>query len=205
MKRLTCTLVALLLAGCGGGNVAVELVPEGAGYVMATGTNGSALANAATTRSVKLMIAEVSAHVASGKGEGGWHVVSSSRREVDLQAITVDKGELFGDAQLPPGKITQLRIKLARNGGDDGEDGRVVLEQAVVERDGTNCDLSVPSSAFDPGLKLTGAFKAIDVDPEKRSTFVVAVDLKDASRDDSGDGCVWRLNPVIKLHDVKGE
>lgn len=209
MKRLTCATAALLLTGCGGGNVAVELVPEGSGYVL--GSNGAGLSSSAAARSVKVTIGEISAHLASDSGDdkkdegGSWRVISSTRREIDLRAVSVNKGELFGDVELPAGKITQLRLRLAHNLSEQRSNGNVVLEQAVAEPDGTKCDLSVPASAFEPGLKLTGVFKAVDVEPSKRATFVIAFDLKDAVRIDSGDGCLWHLKPVIKLHDVRGE
>lgn len=235
MKRiLTMSAVAVGVGafGCGGGNVAVALVPEGTAGQM-IGTSSGGLTDAEQTRSVKVTLAEVSVHVAGKKwandggerrggkcadescdvlqdeddsdderpsGKSGWQVLSGEPREVDLLAIPFEDGELLGDIALPEGKITQIRLRLQPTGSRNGQR---ILEGAVEEADGTRCDLFVSQSAFEPGLKLTGVFKELDVDPDKRRTLVVAFDLKDATRVQEGDGCSWRLNPTLKLHDVK--
>lgn len=206
MKRsLLAVVAASTLWGCGG-NVAVALEPEGTGDVIAQDSNALSNDGAPKARSIVVTVAEVSAHVVDKHGDDrdedetkGWKTIMTGPREVDLLAIPIDGGEVLGDVSLPEGKITQLRMKLASNGERNGE--RVEVG-AVHEPDGTACDLIVPSSAYEVGLKINEVFKAMDID-EVHQTLVVGFDVREVTREKHADGCVWRLNPVLKLKRVE--
>jgi|GEM_PF-4779806 len=122
---------------------------------------------------------------------GGWTVLTSERHTVDL--LTLQGGDYLslGIASLPPGRVGQLRLRLAEDG-----------EQHVVTSDGVAHPLRVPSGDSS-GIKLVGGFEV----PEC-ATGYVSIDF-DAKRSlaapkDVGQGAKpandeWQLSPVIRL------
>lgn len=196
MKKVIGALVGALLAGCGGSTVRVELGAEHG--VVRQELDATELEGA---RKVVVTIVEVSAHVAGGGDDGddapaadrGWRVLSSNPQTVDLIEVREMGAREIAEGVLPEGKVTQLRLKL--DGRDENGEGRIPF--AVTESDGTSCDLIVPASAFNPGLKVSGLFKA-----QNDTTVELTMSLKEATRWDVG-GCAYRLNPVIKVARVK--
>lgn len=199
MKRWL-AIFAVTSLGCGGGNVAVELERD-----EPRAAQVDSLSSLAAVRAVRLPIVEVSVHVA-GKGaeavSGDWHTLALEAKEVDLLSVPIDGSTLLGDLSLPAGKITQVRLGLAATEGHGDE--RIIAD-AVTEPDGTLCDLILPASAWEPGLKISGLFKQVDVDPAKRTSLVLAFDLKEATRSTEGVDCAWRLNPVLKIKRIRVE
>jgi hypothetical protein len=192
MKRWLSIWAAAVLVGCGGGNVAVEVERDAA-------TDGTSLSELEAAQSVRLPIAEVRLHLANegtSDDQGGWHTLPLETREVDLLALPIDGSVFLGDLSLPAGKITQIRLRLAATGGEGVER---VISGAVTEAAGSTCDLIVPASAWEQGVKIVHPFKLIDVDPAQRVALVLAFSLQDASRSSEAGGCAWRLRPVLKL------
>ena len=194
MKRWLSMWATAALVGCGGGNVAVEVERDAS-----AATDGTSLSELEAAQSVRLPIAEVRLHLANeaaSDDQGGWQTLPLETREVDLLALPIDGSVFLGDLSLPAGKITQIRLRLAATGGE-GEER--VIAGAVTEADGSICDLIVPASAWEQGVKIVHPFKLIDVDPAQRVTLVLAFALQDASRSSEAGGCAWRLRPVLKL------
>lgn len=203
MKRLVGVLAAVLM-GCGGATVRVELGAEQG--VVQQELDATELAGA---EKVVVTVTEVSAHYAGGGDDGsadagqtadeakasdrGWRVLSTKRQTVDLVEVRQMGPRQIAEVALPDGKVTQLRLKL--DGSVENGEGRIPY--AVTETDGTTCDLIVPSSAFNPGLKVSGVFKA-----QNDATVELSMSLKDSTRWDVG-GCAYRLNPVIKVQRVR--
>jgi hypothetical protein len=200
MKRWLSIVTAASLAGCGGANVGVEVERD------ASATQGESLSGLEVARSVRLPIADIRFHVAGkdavSEDEGRWHTLVPENREVDLLALPLEGSVFLGDVRLPAGKITQIRLRLA---APEGVGEKRVLTGAVTEVDGTVCDLIVPASAWDPGLKLVHPFKYIAVDPANRVDLVLAFGLKEATRSSEAGRCVWRLQPTLKLKKAEME
>jgi hypothetical protein len=194
MKRWLWILAAAWLPACGSsGNVALEV-----------GRDSSALSPLDDAQSVLVPIAEVQVHLApmgaetetESEASGDWHTFSPANQRVDLVALPIDGSTFLGEVSLPAGKITQIRLRVD---GTEEVGGERVLPGAVTDADGRACDLILPASAWDPGLKIVHPFKPIDVDPAQRIALVLAFDLRDATRSQEAAGCVWRLNPVLAL------
>jgi hypothetical protein len=200
MKRWLWILAAAWLPACGGGgNVEVGLGRDGS-----SAAQTASLASLEDAQSVRLAIAEVQVHLApmgaetetESEASGDWHTFSPANQQVDLVALPIDGSTFLGEVSLPAGKITQIRLRVA---GTEGQGGERLLAGAVTDVDGMACDLILPASAWEPGLKIIHPFKAIDVDPAQRIALVLAFDLRDATRSREAAGCVWRLNPVLEL------
>ncbi len=218
MRKLFIALTTILTACGGTAQLHLEL---GANSSAATAqqalTDGTPLAGA---KSVTVTVTEVSVHLAGEGGTGddetenesdagvptadagstteaesnaGWRVVSSTEQTFDLVALQSNATAPLGDAELPAGKVTQIRLALK---APESRDGAAVIPGAVVDADGQTCDLIVPQSAVKPGLKIAGVFK-LDAGSEREA--VVNLRLQPATREDTASGCAYRLNPVISI------
>jgi uncharacterized protein DUF4382/carboxypeptidase family protein len=179
-SRLLPALVVLaLFAGCssnvsnpGNGTMRVHLTDKpGSGDIEA----------------VNLVVTEVSVRTEEMASEsdsdsvstsGGWQTLSTTTKTYDLMKLQNGVFTTIGEASLPAGTYTQIRLKL-------GPGSNVVV-------DGTTLPLKVPSG-MQSGLKLIGTF---NVPPG--GTTDVGLDF-DASRSlhETGSG-QWMLKPVVK-------
>lgn len=199
------------------------------GVTAANLTTGATLADGGTTdsdlttvKSVTVTINEIDAHVVDKSGakevdektgevdgskvednDGKWEVLSSTAKTVDLMTIRDSVTQSLGIAQLPDGKITQLRLKLKTDSA--GADGRDLIQGAVVDSTGATCDLYVPHSAVNPGVKIEGVFKAQNLKAGDQHLLEVNVKLKDSQKDTSTATCAYFLNPVIEIEKFEDE
>jgi hypothetical protein len=229
MKRILIgSLTALALVGCSkSASVHVVLGSSDATTAAAQPAPGTAYLTTGadddltTVKSVTVTVAEVDAHV-SGEGDkeidekteevdgaevpdddGKWQVVSSTPVTVDLMTLRDGLTQPLGIATLPDGKITQLRLKLATDSA--AADGKDVIAGAVVDSAGNVCDLLVPHSAFQPGVKINQVFKAMPLTAGDQHLVQVNLQLRDSQRDDSAGGCAYFLNPVIRIEKFEDE
>ncbi len=205
MKKLVMLLAVPSLFACGGSSMSVELNSDDReGQALTSGVDLTSV------KAVRLTISEVSAHIAGGdddedvKGEDvkddgkGWVVLRDEPLELDLMQIRADATKPLGEAvSVPSGKITQIRLKV--KAGEDITDG-VRLVGAVTQSDDTVCDLILPKSAINPGIKISGVYKAAKIQSEGH-VAVVNLKLKDSSKLD-GAACVYKLNPVLKVKNL---
>ena len=183
-----------------------------------TGTASQALTGSSdltTVQHVNVTVTEVSVHVDADDGtapevdhtgevdstkvedgDKNWQVVSSTAQAIDLMAIRDTVTQHIGTVTLPPGKITEVRLKLKTDG--DAGNGDDVITGAVVDSDGTTCDLIVPHSVTDPGLTIEGLFKAEQLQSGATHTAIVNIKLKDSEKLSTAT-CAFRLNPVIEI------
>jgi hypothetical protein len=191
LSRIALVPAALLLAACGDTRVTLELT--------------DAPPDLETIEHVFITLERVEVHVAGGdddegddtkkdvadEGRGGWHNVVPPTSTFDLMALRNDVRAALGEFELPSGKITQIRLFIARAGKNE-----------VVLVDGDVCPLDleqVPTTGF----KINHPFKAIDVEDSSKLNLVVDFDLNE-SVDQSGP-CSFRLKPVIKLKHVEND
>jgi hypothetical protein len=119
----------------------------------------------------------------------GWRTVPAPDSTFDLVALRNDVRASLGELELPSGKITQIRLFIARGGKNE-----------VVLVDGDTCALDleqVPTT----GIKINHPFKAIDVEDSSKVNLVVDFDLAESV--DQVGACEFRLKPVIKLKHVE--
>ena len=195
----------LLLAACGGGELSLSITSDD------LGDNSRALSHPAdltTVRALNLTVDEVWVHVAGDdspdevKGEDvadvsdGWHVLTTEDQSFDLMTVRGGAAWPLGNFPLPTGKLTQVRLKLKTDLVPAGERAR--LPGAVLEQDGTACDLSVPASVVDPGLKLSGLLRAMRIEAGGRHRALVNLKIKDSTKLD-GTTCAYKLDPVLKV------
>jgi hypothetical protein len=108
--------------------------------------------------SINVSVAGVAAHAAGG----GWVMVSDQPALVDLLRLQ-DHAEELGFANLPGGKITQIRLYVA----DDGVSN-------AVDNQGVTSPLTIPSG-LQTGVKLKGPF---DLGECERGTAIAILDLE---------------------------
>lgn len=216
MKRTLPLASLLMLAACGGGTLDLSLTSDDSGD-NALGTVSAAAVAAETTdltgvKAVNVTVSEVWVHVAEDKADDeaedsvdgasvaedskGWEQVSSEELTFDLIALRNQATKPLGELPVPAGKITQMRLVL--EGGAEEASGKVRLAGAVVEQDGTQCDLLVPKSAVKPGVKLSGLFKAMKIEAGGKHTAVLNLKLKESSKLGTAT-CAYELNPVLKV------
>lgn len=138
--------------------------------------------------------------------DSGWHVISSTAKTVDLMGVRGTATADLADGTVPAGRITQVRLKLQSSG--DAGNGDDKITGAVVDADGTTCDLIVPHSAINPGIKIVGTFKAAHIAGGAAYNAVVNLPLKDSTRLTAAGAagtCAFRLSPVIRLKSVEAE
>lgn len=132
----------------------------------------------------------------------GWQTVSTTAQSIDLMALQANATQAIGDVTVPSGKITQVRLKLKTDSTQaEGED---VISGAVTDSTGQVCDLLVPHSAVNPGIKIIGLFRAAKING---GSYQVVVNLRKSDSQKVADAatCTYRLNPVIELKSVQRE
>lgn len=208
MRRILALLAPLALAACTGtATVDVAMIHQvGAPGALSAPSDLSGVA------AVNVTVLGIDVHVSGHKApdvvdagsvadhDGGWHAVPGigpAGIPVDLVALKTpaDALALGAALELPaPSKITQMRLRLATGGPHPGDTGYDVIPGAVVLADGTHVDLVVPHSAFDPGVKIEGIFKATRLEPGNHVAVTVDLQLREVF-----DGTAYRLNPVLKI------
>ena len=178
----------LALAACGGGG----------GGISGTGAAGDGTLRISLTDApscgydrVNVTVQKVRVHQSSSAGDNdtGWsEIVLPQPRKIDLNTLTNGVLTELGEATLPRGRYTQLRLVLAENGG------ATPLANSVVPEGGTETPLATPS-ALQSGLKMN---VNIDVTPEQRADFVVDFDACKSvvKRGNSGQ---YNLKPVLTV------
>jgi len=173
---------ALLAAGCGGGGIG------GTGAEM--GTLRASVTDAPSCyEEVNVTIQAVRVHQSSGAedDDAGWSEIAvDPAKRVNLVTLTNGVLEELGEASLPAGKYTQLRLVLAENDNADP------LANSVVPIGGTETALATPSAA-QTGLKLN-----VDIDVEAGKVADVVLDF-DACKSvvPRGNSGQYNLKPVI--------
>jgi hypothetical protein len=150
----------------------------------------------AEVKSIFVTVSRLDAELADG-----WKTLVEREETIDL--LTLRDGAFLdlGSAELPPGRVGQLRLHLA-----EGSDAR------VTTTDGVDHPLAIPSAARS-GIKLVGGFDVpecasgqvtIDFDGEKSLQLNTpgeqgangkGKDAGDAERD-------WTLRPVVRIKAV---
>ncbi len=206
MKRRLLSFFPLLLAACGGGatlNLSVTSDDVGENALVST----SSAVDLTTVKSVNLTVSEIWAHVEDtapdsiqGKdvddNDKKWILLSDEEQTLDLITVRGQTRQFFEALEIPNGKLTQIRLKLKNSTSAPSE--RVRYPGAVVEADGTACDLLVPASAIHPGVKISGAFKAMSIEADGKHVAVLNIKLRDSEKLE-GATCAYRLNPELKV------
>ncbi len=181
----TALLLSVLLAACGGGG------DGGGGSVTGTGTLGVSLTDSPSCGfdKVNVTVVKVRVHQSSSApdSDAGWtDITLSPARKIDL--LSLNNGVLFnlGEATLPAGHYTQLRLVLDPNTA-------TTLVNSVVPTGGVETALVTPS-AVQSGIKLVNQF---DVAVGERVDLVLDFDAC-KSIVTRGNG-TYALKPVIKV------
>jgi hypothetical protein len=194
MKRL---LIASLFAFSCAGDQASQPMAPGTGRVessltglasggpmvkvqtMGPGTPGKPLG----VTQIIVTVAKVTAHSSSA----GWVTLSTTETTVDILKLA-DYAAPLGFANLPAGKITQVRLYV-KDGGT----------QYVIRDDGVQVDLKVPSG-IESGIKIKGLF---DVASCNLTGVPIQWDgHKSIWVHPTGQQDEWILRPVIRLGDI---
>lgn len=226
MKRILAILVPLALVACGGtGKLNLALTND------ATNTNALTAAAApamppsrlddASVQSITLTVTELDVHLAGndapgtigpGNGpkdnDGGWHQVTLPTPTIDL-VLSRGTPASLGTIVLPSGKITQIRLKLQvdpvslAEPGFDTITGAVTIAPVPPSTTPTSCDLAVPHSAVDPGVKIVGPFSSIQVLEGGETSVLLNFKLNEMPPAASGkSACLYKLAPVLKIERV---
>lgn len=201
MRTLRCEVVlpllmgaALALAGCVGdaGDLGAPL-PSGVGRVSAelttiNATGGMQVQSTSPGSKPKVneiivTVAKVTAHSSTA----GWVTVSNTQVTVDILKLAQYSAAL-GFANIPAGKVTQVRLYLAENS-----------PQYVTRDDGVRVDLKVPSG-YESGIKIKGLF---DVQGCNLTNLSLQIDGKKSIWvHPTGQGDLWILRPVIRMGSI---
>ncbi|MBK7857155.1 MAG: DUF4382 domain-containing protein [Archangiaceae bacterium] len=134
-------------------------------------------------KEIIVTIDKVTAHSTSA----GWVALSGTDVTVDILKLA-QYAQQLGFANVPAGKITQLRLYVKEGG-----------TQYVTRDDGVRVDLKVPSG-IQSGIKLKGLF---DVSACKAATVPLTFDAKHSIWvHPTGQGDEWILRPVIRTGKV---
>lgn len=178
---------AIALTACGGGGGGIG------GTGASLGTLRLALTDAPSCgyEQVHVTVQKVRVHQSAGAADAdsGWsEVVLAPARRIDLTRLTNGALEELGQATLPAGKYTQLRLVLADN------DAVTPLANAVLPEGGVLTALTTPS-ATQTGLKLN---VNIEVEADKRADFIIDFDVcKSVVR--RGASGQFNLKPVLTV------
>jgi hypothetical protein len=218
MKRNLLLVAPLFLVACGGGSLSLDINSDDAAENTSLSSVRSSLGETVdltTVKSVKVTVSEIWAHVedkdvktdeaGDDKVEGSkiddsskhWEQVSSTENTFDLMTVRNDATKPLGDLAVPAGKITQIRLKLKGTAAEGSDKYRIA--GAVEEANGTVCDLIVPASAINPGVKIEGVFKAMKIEASGKAHAVISLKLKDSEKLSGTGTCAYRLNPVLKV------
>lgn len=88
---------------------------------------------------LNLDITRVEYHLSAGEQNSGWSVLDDTPRMIDILKLTNGLDSLIADAEIPSGRISQIRLILGNNN--------------TIVVNGTTRNISVPSSS-QSGLKL---------------------------------------------------
>lgn len=177
---MTTSVLAALVAGCGGG-----------GGASAPGTLGVSLTDAPACGfdKVNVTVNKVRVHQSStaSESEGGWtDITLNPARKINLLDLNNGVLEPLGETPLAAGHYTQLRLVLDRNTSN-------ALANSVVPTGGVETALVTPS-AVQSGIKLVNEF---DVVSGQRVDLVMDFDAcKSIVKRANGD---YALKPVIKV------
>jgi hypothetical protein len=186
---------ALILAGCGGGDgtAAPASGASGGSGPSGTGTLRVALTDAPACGydHVYITVDRVRVHTlpTATEADSGWsEVVLNPAQRIDLLALTNGVLAELGQAPLPAGHYTQVRLVLRPNGG--GSPANAI----VPSMSGVEIPLDTPSAA-QSGLKLIHPFT---VQPNSRSDLLLDFDAcrSVVRRGRSGR---YNLKPVIAV------
>lgn len=114
-----------------------------------------------------------------------WVSVPLERTTVDLLTLRDGVFAPLGEAEVPEGKITQIRLRLDAAGRNE-----------VVTKAGATCSLDL--RAVEPtGVKIAQVFKAVEVRAGYVSDLLLDFDVAESLSHDGG--CAYALKPVVKL------
>jgi len=167
---LALLLPLALLAGCSDDN------PAGPGR----GTLRVQMTDApAEIQAVNLVVTEVSARTENSDTTTGWQILNASAHTYNLLSLQNGVFATIGEASVPAGTYTQLRLKLGAG--------------STITVDGVTYPLTVPSG-MQSGLKLIGSFHV-----DAGGTTDILLDF-DASRSIVQNGVgIYHLKPVIRI------
>ena len=214
MKRKLLFLAPLVLAACSnGGSVNLDVTSDDLGE-NAQGVVSAYSTDLTTVQAVNVTVDEIWAHVDNKDDDKGsdddsitgesvsddgdkWQLISDEDRTIDLMTVRNNATKPLGDLEMPEGKITQIRLKLK---GAEAVGDRFRVVGAVTETNGNVCDLTLPKSAINPGVKISGVFKAMKIEAGGKYHAIINIKLKDSEKlADGGTACVYKLNPVLKV------
>ncbi|HWP20109.1 MAG TPA: DUF4382 domain-containing protein [Burkholderiaceae bacterium] len=173
--------VTLFLAACGGG----------------TGSGGTGIVRVSMTDApscyehVYVTVSRVSIHrsATAEPNDGGWSHIDVAPQRVDLLTLTNGVLQELGEASVPAGRYSQIRLVLAPNGGTEPYANAVVLPGASAE-----IPLDTPSGQ-QSGLKLNAHLDVAD-----GQVLDVVLDF-DACKSvvQAGNSGKYLLKPVISV------
>lgn len=114
-----------------------------------------------------------------------WVSVPLERTSVDLLTLRDGVFAPLGEAEVPEGKITQIRLRLDTAGRNE-----------VVTKAGATCSLDL-RAVESSGVKITQVFKAVEVRAGYVSELLLDFDVAESLSHDGG--CAFALKPVVKL------
>lgn len=210
MKRKFLLVAPLLLAACSnGGSMNLDVTSDDLGENANGVVSASGGVDLTTVKAVNVTVDEIWAHVDSKDAKDDsitgesisddgdkWQLISDEDRTIDLMTVRNNATKPLGDLEVPAGKITQIRLKL-KAAEAVGDRFRVV--GAVTEADGTVCDLTLPKSAINPGVKISGVFKAMKIEAGGKHHAIINIKLKDSEKVADGSTCAYKLNPELKV------
>lgn len=185
-----------VLSACGGGGGGGAAVSQTAGTLRVSMTDAPACGYDA----VNVTVSKVRIHQSSDatESDGGWtDITLNPARKINLLNLTNGVLEELGQAVLPAGRYTQLRLVLEAN------TGARLANSVVPSATGAEVVLDTPSAA-QSGIKLTGNF---DVGSDQLADVVLDFDAcKSVVRKGNGG---YALKPVVSvipafLNGIKG-
>ncbi len=218
MKRILALVAPAALAACDGtGTLTLSLahVPPAAASAPAS------LHDASVVAAVRVTVLEAAAHVRDEApdeidlsdpaqqprdDDGAWQPLDlgGPSLSVDLLA-TEGVPPMLGKGAVPTGRVTQIRVKLAVSGPAASQPGYDVIagaEGGVLLRDGGRCDLVVPHSAADPGVKIVQRFRTIPVDAGRTVAAAIELAVDDVPPVATAAGCAYTVAPVVVVTGV---
>jgi hypothetical protein len=217
MKKAIVAIIPFMFAACGGRSVNMELNSNdtiaSSRIALSTPDGGTGpIDDLTTVKSVKVTVNEVDVFFDDDHGQAtenadsvrdddhGWQVVTKTPQTIDLMTIRGTSSLPLGTINASKVEIEQIRLKL-KTDGDDGN-GADVIRGAVTDANNQICDLIVPHSATNPGVKIEGEFRSNKLEPGE-NVAVVNIRLRDSNRLPPGSTCAFRLNPVIEIELVE--
>ncbi len=187
-RILIATLASLMLTACGGAG--------------STATMRLMDAPPAGVTAVNVTVKSIEAHVddksSSKDGDPADSSIDSDDKWVTLTLnkkidLVAHQGEtaanLLGDLELPPGKVTQVRLQLDTSAAANN----------TATFNGVVCNLDV-TKVEAKGIKINHVFKAFESKDSQKHDVYVDFELDKSMT--AKDGC-FLLEPKLKLHKVK--